>query len=226
MWSTRRSPTTARAGATASGASGSAGSTTCGSPMISRTPPTPPAVLFLNDYNLETNPKKRATFLGLAEALLKAGAPLGGLGTQTHVAADLAPGAITDDAEGPRQPRPEGAGLGDGRLSRPHAWFGSFNRRLESPPSSDLPRGCRSVHGLAPAPTGRLHVLGPQRLSVLAKANERLGRTPLVQRPGPSEVRRRGVGGRLKAHALGLCRGSRAGRNARSGPGEGPGAVW
>ena len=55
----------------------------------------PGAVLFLNDYNLETNPKKRASFLGLAEALLKAGAPLGGLGTQTHVAADLAPGAIT-----------------------------------------------------------------------------------------------------------------------------------
>jgi endo-1,4-beta-xylanase len=55
----------------------------------------PAATLFLNDYNLETNPKKRATFLGLAEALLKAGAPLGGLGTQTHVPADLAPGAIT-----------------------------------------------------------------------------------------------------------------------------------
>jgi endo-1,4-beta-xylanase len=56
----------------------------------------PGAVLFLNDYNLETNPKKRATFLGLAEALLKAGAPLGGLGTQTHVPADLAPGAMTE----------------------------------------------------------------------------------------------------------------------------------
>jgi len=55
----------------------------------------PGAVLFLNDYNLETNPAKRATFLRLAEALLKAGAPLGGLGTQTHVPADLAPGAIT-----------------------------------------------------------------------------------------------------------------------------------
>jgi endo-1,4-beta-xylanase len=55
----------------------------------------PAADLFLNDYNLESNPKKRATFLALAEALLKAGAPLTGLGTQTHVAADLAPGAIT-----------------------------------------------------------------------------------------------------------------------------------
>ncbi len=54
----------------------------------------PGAVLFLNDYNLETNPKKRATFMQLAEALLKAGAPIGGLGTQTHVPADLAPGAI------------------------------------------------------------------------------------------------------------------------------------
>lgn len=54
----------------------------------------PDAVLFLNDYNLENLPRKRATFLKLAEALLKAGAPLGGLGTQTHVAADLAPGAL------------------------------------------------------------------------------------------------------------------------------------
>ena len=55
----------------------------------------PGAALFLNDYNLEGDPKKRTTFLRLAEALLKAGAPLTGLGTQTHVAADLAPGAIT-----------------------------------------------------------------------------------------------------------------------------------
>jgi endo-1,4-beta-xylanase len=55
----------------------------------------PGAALFLNDYNLESNPRKRATFLKLAEALLRAGAPLSGLGTQTHVAADLAPGAIT-----------------------------------------------------------------------------------------------------------------------------------
>jgi endo-1,4-beta-xylanase len=54
----------------------------------------PQAVLFLNDYNLEHLPAKRTRFLALAEELLKAGAPLGGLGTQTHVAADLAPGAI------------------------------------------------------------------------------------------------------------------------------------
>jgi endo-1,4-beta-xylanase len=54
----------------------------------------PAAALFLNDYNLESNPRKRSSFLRLAEALLKAGAPLTGVGTQTHVAADLAPGAI------------------------------------------------------------------------------------------------------------------------------------
>jgi len=52
----------------------------------------PAAVLFLNDYNLEYLPKKRVTFLRLVERLLKAGAPLGGLGTQTHLAADQAPG--------------------------------------------------------------------------------------------------------------------------------------
>ena len=55
----------------------------------------PAAPLFLNDYNLESNPKKRATYLRLAETLLKAGAPLSGLGTQTHIAADLSPGALT-----------------------------------------------------------------------------------------------------------------------------------
>lgn len=53
------------------------------------------APLFLNDYNLESLPAKRTTFLKLAEALLKAGAPLTGVGTQTHIAADLAPGALT-----------------------------------------------------------------------------------------------------------------------------------
>jgi endo-1,4-beta-xylanase len=55
----------------------------------------PNAVLFLNDYNLESNPRKRATFMKLAEDLLKAGAPLMGVGAQTHVAADLPPGSIT-----------------------------------------------------------------------------------------------------------------------------------
>lgn len=54
----------------------------------------PNAVLFLNDYFLETKPKKRAAFLKLAETLLAAGAPLGGLGTQTHLAADQGPGLI------------------------------------------------------------------------------------------------------------------------------------
>ena len=55
----------------------------------------PKAVLFLNDYNLESNARKRATFMRLVEDLQRRGAPLGGLGTQTHVQADLEPGAIT-----------------------------------------------------------------------------------------------------------------------------------
>jgi len=54
----------------------------------------PDAVLFLNDFYLELKPKKRAEFLRLAEALLKAGAPLTGLGTQTHCGPELPPGAI------------------------------------------------------------------------------------------------------------------------------------
>ena len=45
----------------------------------------PEAVLFLNDYNLENNPVKGATYLRLVERLLKAGAPISGLGTQSHL---------------------------------------------------------------------------------------------------------------------------------------------
>ncbi len=54
----------------------------------------PGAVLFVNDYNLEHAPKKRATFLRLCENLLKNGAPLHGVGSQTHLIADIAPGMI------------------------------------------------------------------------------------------------------------------------------------
>lgn len=54
----------------------------------------PGAVLLINDYNLESNPRKRATFLRLVEDLLRAGAPVGGIGTQTHIAADLDPAVI------------------------------------------------------------------------------------------------------------------------------------
>ncbi|MBO9710833.1 MAG: endo-1,4-beta-xylanase [Caulobacter sp.] len=56
----------------------------------------PHAPLLLNDYNLEYIPRKRATFLKLAERLLASGAPLTGLGAQTHVAADITPGKIAE----------------------------------------------------------------------------------------------------------------------------------
>jgi endo-1,4-beta-xylanase len=55
----------------------------------------PDAVLFINDYNLESLPKKLDTFQRLVEQLLKAGAPVGGLGCQSHLAADLPSGAVT-----------------------------------------------------------------------------------------------------------------------------------
>ncbi len=54
----------------------------------------PDAVLFLNDYNLENNPRKGATFLRLVERLLKAGAPVGGLGVQSHLDIDIPQGRI------------------------------------------------------------------------------------------------------------------------------------
>ena len=55
----------------------------------------PDAVLFINDFNLEHRPAKRVAFMKLVEALLKAGAPVGGVGTQTHVTAELPAGRIT-----------------------------------------------------------------------------------------------------------------------------------
>lgn len=55
----------------------------------------PAATLFLNDYNLEMTPAKRRTFLKLCESLLKSGAPLHGIGTQTHIPADITPGLLT-----------------------------------------------------------------------------------------------------------------------------------
>lgn len=54
----------------------------------------PNAVLFVNEYNLESLPRKRATFLRLIEDLLKRGAPLGGIGCQMHMAWDQDPAAI------------------------------------------------------------------------------------------------------------------------------------
>jgi len=49
----------------------------------------PNAVLFINEYHLENNPTKRATFMRLVERLLKAGAPIGGIGTQSHLDLDF-----------------------------------------------------------------------------------------------------------------------------------------
>ena len=54
----------------------------------------PTATLFLNDYNLETMPNKRASFMKLADQLQKAGAPLGGIGCQTHLSVEVRPGAV------------------------------------------------------------------------------------------------------------------------------------
>jgi len=45
----------------------------------------PTAVLFVNDYNLESLPKKLDSFLRLIETLLKQGAPITGVGTQLHM---------------------------------------------------------------------------------------------------------------------------------------------
>ena len=56
----------------------------------------PDAVLFLNDYNLENLPAKGATFLRTVERLMKAGAPIGGIGTQSHLDIEIPAGRIRD----------------------------------------------------------------------------------------------------------------------------------
>lgn len=52
----------------------------------------PDAVLFLNDYNLENNPTKGATFLRLVERMLSRGVPIGGIGTQSHLDIEIPAG--------------------------------------------------------------------------------------------------------------------------------------
>ncbi|QQQ19575.1 endo-1,4-beta-xylanase [Brevundimonas vitis] len=54
----------------------------------------PDAILFLNDYNLEGIPAKGTQYLKLVERLLKAGCPLQGLGTQSHLWIDMPDGVI------------------------------------------------------------------------------------------------------------------------------------
>lgn len=54
----------------------------------------PNVPLLINDYDLETKPEKLTAYLRLVERLLKAGAPLGGLGCQTHISAGLPDGAM------------------------------------------------------------------------------------------------------------------------------------
>ena len=59
----------------------------------------PDAVLFLNDYNLESLPKKLDTFQRLVDRLLSVGAPVTGLGCQSHIDASLPSGAYTRTLE-------------------------------------------------------------------------------------------------------------------------------
>jgi endo-1,4-beta-xylanase len=54
----------------------------------------PEGLLFINEYDLETRPAKRLTFMRLVERLLKRGVPIGGIGTQTHIDIDLPAGAM------------------------------------------------------------------------------------------------------------------------------------
>lgn len=55
----------------------------------------PDAVLFTNDYHLESKSAKLASYMRLIEQLLREGVPLGGIGCQTHCDASLPAGALT-----------------------------------------------------------------------------------------------------------------------------------
>lgn len=54
----------------------------------------PAAVLFVNDYHLESKPAKLASYQRLIERLLAEGVALGGIGCQTHCSSDLPAGSI------------------------------------------------------------------------------------------------------------------------------------
>lgn len=54
----------------------------------------PETPLFLNEADLETRPSKLRAFMALIEKLMKAGVPISGIGTQTHITAALASGAL------------------------------------------------------------------------------------------------------------------------------------
>jgi endo-1,4-beta-xylanase len=55
----------------------------------------PGAILFLNDYNLELRPNKRATFMRLIDRLRARGCPIGGIGSQTHLGLVARPGMVS-----------------------------------------------------------------------------------------------------------------------------------
>jgi endo-1,4-beta-xylanase len=54
----------------------------------------PDVPLFINDYNLEYLPRKLDTFQRLVERLLASGAPVSGIGCQTHTWASMEPGQL------------------------------------------------------------------------------------------------------------------------------------
>jgi endo-1,4-beta-xylanase len=116
----------------------------------------PDAVLFLNDYNLENTPRKGATFLKLVERLMKAGAPIGGIGTQSHLDIRIPAGQI-------RAFFRDAASLGlpihvselDASLrSEDRVDLRSRSQRIERPCPADRPRRRtgRGLHGPARAP--------------------------------------------------------------------------
>ena len=128
-------------------------------------------------------------------------------------------------AEGPRQPRPEGADLRDGRLAGRRRGLASFTGRAGRRQAALYAEAAEAFAALPPRQRSDFTFWGLEDSQSWLRA--RTPRThPCCSTTRATRSRRRGVGGRPKAHALGLCRGSRAGRNARTGPGEGPGAVW
>ena len=64
------------------------------------TPPTPSAKLYVNDYNVETDGPKMRALYNLVASLKRAGAPIDGVGLQSHFVAGAAPkdlGAVMDE---------------------------------------------------------------------------------------------------------------------------------